>query len=217
MIKLIARKDALDPNRLGLISGAYPAVTPVDVRAIADSVIRFTASQALIDNVNSTEGGIVVRDALPDKDLLDGSATAIASRDWRQPVTGNYTTATGAPASAVIVYQTGRNSDNDRKTMTVWAFRNVGSGPNREGAILTINSLIARRTDVRLIDILQVQQLETMPDQTLYLITPWLFRRSDNANFLVVPNARVPVSSSKFDQIEWKIKIAESLGSNVAG
>jgi hypothetical protein len=217
MIQLIATKDTVDPNKIGLISGAYPHVTPVDARAIMDGLIRFGVAQAKIDNIQSTYGGMVARPIWPHKDLLDGSGTAITSADWRQPVASNYTTATGAQSTAVTVYTTATLSRNDRKVLIVGGFKNVGTGPFRQGTILASNMIIAKRTDVRLIDILHLQDIETNPNNELWLMTPWLFRRNDEANFLHVPNARVAVSADKYEELKYIGIVVESLGSNMAG
>jgi len=217
MQKLQARKDAIDVLRVGLWSGVYPMMSEIDIRALEEEVSRFVLAQALIDNISNTEGGLVCRDILVDKDLLDGSGAAITSRDWRQPVSGNYTTATGASASAVSVYKTSRTSDNDRKTLAIWAIKFVGTGPSREHAILATNSIIWKRSDVKTIDIWPIQALETMSNALLCAKTPLLFKRGDDLNVLFVPNARMAVSSSKFDQIQIHAKVAEALGANVTG
>lgn len=217
MIKLQAMKETIDPGRLGLISGPYTSITELDVRAYIDAVIRYAAAQALIDQISNVQGGIVVRDIMPDKDLLDGSGTAITSRDWRQPVSSNYTTVTGAAASAVSVYTTSRTSNNDRKVLIICGLKNVGSGPSREAAILSTNSMILKRSDVKTIDIWQIECLETANNQEIYGIVPVIFKRGDDANILFVPNAKVPVSASKIDRLQIIGKIAEALGANVTG
>ena len=217
MIQLIATKDTVDPNKIGLISGPYPHVTPVDARAIMDGLIRFGAAQAKIDNIQSTYGGMVCRPIFPNKDLLDGTPAVIASADWRQPVTSNYTTATGTQASAVSVYTTALTSKNDRKVIIVGGFKNVGTGPYRTNTILASNQILAKRSDVRLIDILHLQDLETNPNNEIWLMTPWLFRRNDEANFMHVPNARVAVSAAKFEELKYIGIVTESLGSNMSG
>ena len=217
MLKLQAKKESIDPGRLGLVSGTYTSITDLDIRALVDAVTRFVAAQALIDQISNVEGGLVVRDILPDKDLLQGDESAITSRDWRQPVTSNFTTATGTQASAVSVYKTSRTSNNDRKVISILGLRNVGSGPTRDQAVLSTNSLIFKRGDVKTIDIWHIQHLETQLNQAVFAITPLLFKRGDDLNILHVPNSRVAVSASKFDQLQYVGKVCEALGANMTG
>lgn len=218
MIQLIATKDTVDPNKIGLISGPYPHVTPVDARAIVDGLIRFGAAQAKIDNIQSTYGGMVCRPIFPNKDFMapDGT-TAIASADWRQPYTSNYTTAAGTQAGAATVYVTNLTSKNDRKVIIVGGFKNVGTGPYRTNTILASNMILAKRGDVRLIDIIHIQDLETNPNNEIWLMTPWLFRRNDEAVFMHCPNARVAVSAAKYEELKYIGIVTESLGSNMSG
>ena len=217
MIKLQAKKEAIDVGRVGLFSGVYTMMTDIDVRALSDAVSRYVLAQALIDNISNTEGGLVCRDLLPDKDLLDGSGTAITSRDWRQPVTGNFTTATGASATAVSVYKTSRTSDNDRKVIGIFGIRLVGVGHSRQHAVLAHNSIIWKRSDVKTIDIWSTQAIECSPSGSLWGMTPLLFKRGDDLNVLFVPNSRMAVSASKYDMIQIVAKVAEALGANVTG
>jgi hypothetical protein len=173
----------------------------------------------LIDNISNTEGGIVCREILVDQDLLNGATpgVAIASRDWRQPASGNYTAATGAKADQVLVYQTSLTSKNDRKVFGFYGMRLVGSGPGREHAVLASNSWVWKRSDVKTIDIWPIQSLETISGNAIYGKTPILFKRGDDLALWAVPNARTAVSSAKFDQLDFLCKVAEALGANVTG
>lgn len=217
MIKLQAKKESIDVGRVGLFSGVYAMMTDIDVRALEDSVSRYVLAQALIDNISNTEGGLVCREILVDQDLLDGSGNAITSRDWRQPVSANYTTNTGAKASLTQIYTTSTASRNDRKVFGIYGLRLVGSGPGREHAVLTTNSWVWKRSDVKTIDIWPIQTLETIAQGAIYGKTPILFKRGDDMSVNVIPNARTAVSSAKFDQLCILCKVAEALGANVTG
>jgi hypothetical protein len=221
MIKLQAKKESIDVGRVGLFSGIYTMMTDIDVRALEDAVSRYVIAEALIDNISNTEGGIVCREILVDQDLCDPVGNAITSRDWRQPplsFTTNYTTNTGAKASQVQIYSTNTTiSRNDRKVFGIYGLRLVGTGPAREHAILTTNSWIWKRSDVKTIDIWPIQTLETIDGQAIYGKTPILFKRGDDMAIWVIPNARTAVSTAKFDQLCIQAKVAEALGANVTG
>jgi hypothetical protein len=240
MINLQARKETIDTSKIGLMSGVYARMTDIDVRALEDAVSRFVAAQALIDNVANVEGSLVVRDIFPDLDLLDGYIninSPINSRDWRQPAqysaaTGSVAntnayynvsaqtspgTAPGSVGNALIIYTTSRNSNNDRKVLGFYGIALVAVGPYRDYPTLNSNSIIFRRTSVKIIDQIPIQRLETELTMRLYFKTPVLYKRADDANILFVPNARTAVNASKFDQMELLGKCAEPLGSTVMG
>lgn len=219
MMKLHARKEAVDIGRIGLQAGVYAGLTPLDIRSLEDTVVRYTVAQGLLDNLAQSESSLIVRDILPDKDLLDGQAVpaAIASRDWRQPVTGNYASATGLPSTKETIYMTSRLSNNDRKVISFYGLRLVGTGPFRASSILKINSLIWSRPGVKTIDIWHIQILETIDGQALFGRTPLMFKRGDDAQLEAVPNASVPVGASKFDQIAFLGKVVEASGNTMVG
>lgn len=161
MMKLHARKEAVDIGRIGLQAGVYAGLTPLDIRSLEDTVVRvtrvlvttrYTVAQALLDNLAQSESSLIVRDILPDKDLLDAAGAVIVSRDWRQPVSGNYANATGAPATKETLYLTSRLSNNDRKVISFYGLRLVGTGPFRASSALKINSLIWSRPGVKTIE-----------------------------------------------------------------
>ena len=217
MMKLHARKEAIDIGRLGLQSGVHHGLTALDIRSLEDTVIRYAVAQAILDNINQTEGGLVVRDILVEKDLLDGAGTAITSRDWRQPVAGNFASATGAPATKEAVYTTGTNSRNDRKIYSFYGLQLVGVGPYRSSSVLKTNSIIWSRKDVKTIDIWPIETLDSSETNRLFGKTPLLFKRNDDLQIEMVPNAAVAVSSSKFERMAFLAKIVESHGSTVVG
>jgi hypothetical protein len=217
MMKLHARKEAVDIGRIGLQAGVYAGLTPLDIRSLEDTVVRYTVAQALLDNLAQSESSLIVRDILPDKDLLDAAGAVIVSRDWRQPVSGNYASATGAPATKETLYLTSRSSNNDRKVISFYGLRLVGTGPFRASSALKINSLIWSRPGVKTIDIWHIQILETIDGQALFGRTPLMFKRGDDAQLEAVPNASVPVGASKFDNIAFLGKVVEASGNTMVG
>ena len=216
LIKLQNRKEALDIGAIGLISGIHPAITKPDIRAMDDQMTRFVTAQALIDNINSVEGGINVRGILVEKDLLNGAGTAITSRDWRQPYTSNYSSATGLPSTAESIYKTSRTSDNDRKVIGMFGIR-FTLPSNRQSLALMINSIVIKRGDVKTIDVMPVQALEALEDGIALFKTPVLFKRNDDLHILHVPDARHAADASKVDYLEYVGLVAEALGSTMTG
>jgi len=215
MLRLHSKKEQVDLGRAGLQSGVYAGVVDADVRSLEDTVMRYTIAQSILDNIAQTESQLVVRDIFPDKDLLDGSGAAITSRDWRQPVSGNYASATGTYASREVIYKTGRTSNNDRKIISIYGLKVIGVGTERLEGVVKINCIIFSRPDVKTIDQWHLQILDTL--QAVYGRTPLLFRRGDDMEIAVIPNAAHPVSSSKFDRILFLGKVVEPLGNTMTG
>lgn len=227
MMQLELRKESIDVGKVGLFSGLYQEVVDLDVKAIEDATSKYALGQGLIDNLASTEGGLVCRETIVYLDLVDSQGNLITSGDWRQPVlsdTGSqftnhaYATNTGAYASKVNIYTTNSAiSRNDRKVYVAWGLRQVGSGPARDHAALSINAWIWKRSDVKTIDQWMLQQLETCDGQAVFGQTPILYKRNDDMAIWVIPNARVAVGNFKFDQLQILMKVVEALGTTVMG
>jgi hypothetical protein len=219
MVQLELRKESIDVGRVGLFSGLYAMVVDLDVKAIEDATSKYALAQGLIDNLSNTEGGLVCREVIVYLDLCVPTTGLVpSSGDWRQPISGNYTVNTGAYADKVAIYTTNAASArNDRKVYVAWGLRQVGSGPARDHACLAMNAVIWKRSDVKTIDQWMVQQLETMDGQAVYGQTPILYKRNDDMAVWVIPNARSAVNSAKFDQIQYLMKVVESLGTTVMG
>jgi hypothetical protein len=141
-------------------------------------------AQGLIDNLSNTEGGLVCREVIAALDLNDSTLTTlVTSNDWRQPVlsdvnfgTHAYATTTGNKTAKVQIYATNTlGARNDRKIYVAWGLRQVGSGPARDHAVLSINAWLWYRSDVKIIDWWNVQQLETVDGQAVYGQTPILY------------------------------------------
>lgn len=222
MLELTTKAESLDPSSIGLQSGTYPALTEVDIRAIDQQVRILTAAQALLQVINTTPGGLVLRDIYVQYDFVDGVGTKITNNDWRQPWSGaatpNFTTNTGDfENSSVTVYKTSITSDYNRKVITIYGFELVNVGNARSYKSLASNSILFKRGNVKLIDIIDMQSIDTRSPPMLILRTPIMYKAADVANILHTPNGRDTADVNKFDVIKYVGITCETLGSSQTG
>lgn len=211
------KKESVSIGNVALYSGVIRALNVLDIRSVEDSATQYALAQAILDNIATHESGLIVRDIFPDLDFLDGAAAAITSREWRQPVSGAYASATGAASTAEIVYKTGTASKNDRKTIVLFGYGLANAGPARATSILNSVGAMYSRTDVKVIDVHQTQHLETADPQIILFRTPILAKKNDDMWIKFVPNASTPVAAGKFDQIIIYGKVVESVGQTAMG
>jgi hypothetical protein len=155
---------------------------------------------------------LAVRDILVDKDFQDGVPVAISNREWRQPWSGNY----GGTEKEIQVYQTNINSKNTQKVFVVFGIRATSVGPARTSTALNISSITWKRgaTGTKVIDIWEVEILDTIDQQVVYARTPLLFKRNDDMSVYFYPKSG---ASGSFDNLIILGKCIEALGANVTG
>lgn len=208
--KLLAMKNAVKVERIGLIGGIYTGFTTVDVRALEDAVVRYGIAQALLDGLATTEEGLTVRDILPDLDFRDHNGNAITKREWVQPVSGSYNTEN----TEKEIYRTNINSNNQLKVLIIFGVREANNGPGRTGTALNASAIVFKRSSVKTIDIWQIESLDTMIEGVAYARTPILYKKSDNARIDFYPKTSASGSS---DNLILLGKTVEKLGDNVTG
>lgn len=218
ILELVQTAEQIDPADIGLQAGSYTALEAVDVRAIEQQVRLLAVAQALLQVINTNVAGLVARDIYQQYDLLDSTFTAITNNDWRQPLTGNYSTATAnIKTSGDLVYTTGLNSHYNRKIIIFFGEEIVNVGNFRGVNPVNSNSLIMKRGNVKLIDIIDHQSIGTRQPPYEIWRTPIMFKAADEANLLYVPDSRLAVGANKFDTLKPKAVVVETLGSSQTG
>lgn len=210
--KLQMKKEMVNVSAVGLQGGIYAGFTPIDVRSLEDSVIRYGVAQAILDNIAQSEDMLAVRDILPDKDLQDQNAVAITKREWRQPWSGSY----NKEEAETQIYQTNINSKNTQKVFVVFGLRATNTGPGRTSSALNTSAVVWKRgtAGTKLIDIWQIEILDTIDQQVVYARTPLLFKRNDDMSIYAFPKTGASGSS---DNLIILGKCIEALGATVTG
>lgn len=206
--------DETNPADIGIQGGIYIGLTPVDVRALEDNVIRFITAQALLDQLAQTAGGIAIRDVLPDLDLRDQNNVAIVPRNWQQPVSGGFVGAqTGA--SATYVYQTNKDCDNTQKTICFMGVMCINGGPDDASTAVNTCCVEWQRNGSKTIDEWHIQVVDQLPNRTCWARTPVMFKKGDNARVNLI--AKSTNLSGSFDNLIFIGKVAEPLGKLING
>lgn len=209
-MKLDTLKDQVNPDAAGIIGGVYAGFTVVDIRAMEDAVVRYGLAEAILDGLATTEEGLAVRDILPDLDLLDKNGNAVGKRQWAQPWSGSYNNT----ETDVQVYQTGSVSKNDRKVLIIYGLKAAATGPGRTGSTLNATSVTWKRSNVKTIDIWQIEPLDTTIEGVVIARTPLLFKKSDVARVDMRPKS---TASGANDNLIFLGKCVEPLGENLVG
>lgn len=230
LLRLRACKDAIDVNRLGLITlNKPPYITGLMYR----ECVRFTAAQCLLDGIAATEEGLCIRTLNPKKDLLwgnDEERFGTASDEWRQPPlrirnalvapgqTGPKVFADGyarekegissfEQGNMFIAYRTNRDTDNDRKVITILGVQNVN--PDDECWVQRVefwrsNVQVGTELDLTLIKSRGV----------VFTQIPYMYRKGDNMNLKFFLKERY---EGKHDNLVLVGIVGEMLGANFNG
>lgn len=214
MLNLHRKKQAVDLGKLGLYSGTHVALTGLDLRTLRDTMAAFGVAQAQINVIGTTESGLVVRPIYHNYDLLDASGTAIASTVWRQPVSSNYTSTDGFTTQTI--YLTDRTSKNDQKILIIFGLRAVNVGNTRTGPFLNSTQWHFWRKSTKIIDIWDIQALNSAHEPFIAAVTPIMYKKNDLAEIKVVANENA-ADANKIDNLEILGIVVEGLGQNVMG
>ena len=213
------KKQTIDLGRVGHLSGLHPALTSLDMRTLHDTMSAFAVAQGMLQGIGGgqTESALTVRTLIPSLDLTDATDTAITSSQWRQPVSGNYTTATAADADIATIYQTSRTSKNDQKVIIIYGLRAVGVGNTHSATCVKSVQWQFWRKGTKLIDRWYVEQLNSAAENFVAAVTPIMFKKDDLGEIKVVPDALTPVDANKFDRLQILGVVTEALGTNSMG
>jgi len=190
----------------------------VDIRAIEQQVRMLCAAQALLQVLNTVPAGLVLRDIYPQYDLLTGAGAAITSEDWRQPAnSGNWSKTSGSIDDPESVYKSGLTSKYNLKVMLYYGFELVGVGNFRSSKTICCNSVIFKRGNVKLIDIIDVQSLDTRDPPILIQRTPVMYKAADDLHIQIAPDSAHLADANKFDTIKFIGVTCEPLGQSQTG
>lgn len=209
------KHDEINPADIGIQGGIFVGLTPIDVRALEDNVVRFVAAQSILDGLASTPGGLAIRDILPDMDLRDASNVAIAKREWIQPVTGGFQSTGQTGSVETQIYQTNKDADNTQKVICVFGIMAINGGPTDAATAINANSIVWKRSNSKTIDIWQIQVVDSIIGRTAWARTPVLFKKGDNAR--IDFTAKSTVSSGAVDNIILVGKVGEPIGKSING
>lgn len=226
MTILWSKKQTIDLGRAGHLSGLHPSLTSLDLRTLHDTMAAFALAQAMLQGIGGgqTEGALTIRKIIPSLDLIDnvtspGTDTIITNSNWRQPpgITSNYTTNTGDDTTAVSVYLTTKNSNNDKKVIIMYGLRAVGVGNQHSGTIVKSVQWQFWRKGTKLIDRWYIEQLNCAPECFVAAITPIMLKKDDIGEVKIVPDQFTIVDSNKYDRLEILGVVAEPQGLNSTG
>ena len=208
------KHDEINPADIGIQGGIFVGLTPIDVRALEDNVVRFVAAQSILDGLATTPGGLAIRDILPELDLRDQNNQAIAPRNWIQPVSGGWQGAQGG-ATETQVYQTNKDSDNTQKVICVFGIMAINGGPTDAATAINANSIVWKRSNSKTIDIWHIQVVDSIIGRTCWARTPVLYKKGDNARIDLV--GKSTLVSGATDNIIFVGKVGEPIGKTING
>ncbi len=220
MMQLHIFKQKVDLAKVGLLSGVHPVINETELRVLRDNMAQYGVAHALMVKGIGTgiEASLVVRPLIPSEDLLDGAGSTFASTEWRQPVTGEYSTQTGSEADAAPIYSTGKNSKNDQRIVLFYGLKYVGGGNFRTTAVARSTMVIFKRGNVKTIDKWHIQGINSSENGFLAAMTPVMYKINDIANIQMVPNLSDPTgANNKFDKFEFLGIVVEAIGLTVMG
>lgn len=83
LLELQSKAELVDLNRVGLITVHKPKYMSIKLFSY---IVELGVAQALLNVINTTEGGLLVRAIFPDIDLASGASEILCrSREWMQP------------------------------------------------------------------------------------------------------------------------------------
>lgn len=208
------KHDEINPADIGIQGGIFIGLTPIDVRALEDNVVRFVAAQSILDGLATTPGGLAIRDILPNLDFEDQLGNAIVPMNWIQPVSGGWGGAqTGATETQV--YQTNKDVDNTQKVMCVFGVNAINGGPTDAATAVNVAAIVWKRSSSKTIDIWHVQLLDSVIGRSVWARTPVLYKKGDNARIDFI--GKSTLLSGAVDNIVLLGKIGEPIGKTING
>jgi hypothetical protein len=164
---------------------------------------------AMQQGLAPTYAGLVVRDIIPAQDLIDQNGSGITKYEWRQPVSGGYTTSN----ANTTVYKTSQNVKSQQKVYVFWGARVVNNGPWRVSGIMDSAAITWTNPSATAIyDVWQTEALDIHNE--LYTKFPIVYGTKDpmRIDYYVKNNG-----SGQFDNIQLLGKIVEPRGQFIQG
>jgi hypothetical protein len=189
--------------------GLTAQLTPNQISKLENysvDVALFTAKQ---QQLAGTYRGMIVRDVIPALDFIDGNGATISGYNWKQPVSGGYTT----QGATQTIYKTSNDVRNQFKVYAFWGVRQINSGPSRVSGIVDTAAILWSNPNVTaLYDIWQVEGLDQYSE--MYTTNPLIYGNKEplRVDFWVKGN-----SSGQNDNFQLLGKVIEPLGQTIQG
>lgn len=169
-MKLDARARIISLNRIGHLGVSKPRYISADRLA---RYVKYAVAEAILGNIAHTEEGLCARDFIPTVDFLDIAYERIRSDVCFQII----------PQEWSIIYQTGRNSNNDSKVYFLYGVKNLSTNKTH---MTGIQIRIGNIKTIELQDMSQIDEYGSM-----FFQRPILFRRCDDMVVLMRGNGEI--------------------------
>jgi hypothetical protein len=197
--------NILNTQRCGLT----PFLTIGRLQKLEEYGIQTALKQAKADLLSPTYQGLVARDILIDQDFIDGNNNTISRRDWRAPVSGNYT----ASLTDTTVYKTSTDVKSNLKVFVFWGVQVVNAAEGRLNAVTETASITWKNaSNSALYDIWQLEGLDI--HNTLYTQTPLIYSARESIRIDYFTKA---AASGSFDNLQLLGKVIEPKGQTIKG
>lgn len=197
-------------SQVKIKSGAFEITTEPDEKLIEQTAINEAVRRAIQDNIVPSPDRLVIRDLLPDKDLLDGNGNKIVAREWREPVSGTY----GTSNADVRIFQTGEASNYNKKVIVIYGAKQVGTSLYKTSGSLSAAAVTFEKGTSKVISIIDLQRLETSSTLRVMFPNPVIYGKGETATIKFWAKN---TASGGFDNIMLLGKVIEPVGENVNG
>lgn len=204
--KLQRLADAVRIPRLAKINVTKPESIPGEV---FHGWCQKLVSQAILDDIDTNEENLIIRNIIPHVDLLDGNGSCIDSDDWKQPVTGLWPDLQHPSSDCLNVYSTGKNCDYERKVYLFYGIRNMNT-------VSYTNRIVFMTGWVRTRDMVDVSDLTntTYNNGLIAFQFPILYKRSENSTIRFYLKEHVSTCHDNFKLLGM---VCESAGHSICG
>lgn len=217
--QLIDKRKEVALADAGYIGGTIFTVTLVDVRAVEENSMHYALAQFLLSVPGQTADSTHLREIVQDQDLKTTAGAATTVRQWRMPLTGDYSTAdgTGTTANQNAVYQV-KNTDNN-KVIVFYGYALTRVGNFRTSSVLRSLGILWKKRDTKTIDYHPYDSLDTSAIGVVLMRTPIMYKPTDELNIYAVGAVSTGLAAGAvYDgNIKLLAKVAEPLGNTAYG
>ena len=184
-------------------------MSPQQSAKLENYAINVGIQTAMQQGLAPTYAGLVVRDIIPSQDFIDQNGSGITRYEWRQPVSGGYTTQN----ANTTIYKTSQDVRSQQKVYVFWGARYVNMGPARISGILDSAAITWTNPSATAIyDVWQTEALDIHSE--LYTKFPIVYGTKDPLRLdFWIKNG----GSGTFDNIQLLGKIIEPRGQFLQG
>jgi len=205
--KLFAMAKTIDLRMLGHLSILKPR--HISGRLMA-AYCKLVTAQCILDNIQTTPGGICLRDFDLQRDFQDGNENIISHTIWCQPTDHDY----DCLNNIVSVYTTSRYTNNDRKVYFFYGIQNLNFNHPSYA-----DQFIFKLNNIKMMDILQLTNRKPGENgyDFAYLQKPVLGRKNCNMTIQVHVGSDYPLIRDSRDNFKLLGIVGESVGQHIAG